>query len=157
LTVPVIERLKLFAGTSSAGQQAFEVVLAERRGLRSYQLLASPGLVLGLAAGDLIEVEGDGQFRVTARGGNICIWIFANGNLDELERITADAFSQWNGRVDGRADREIVVTVPIEAGFANIEQTLRSLMETHPGAEWYYGNVYDPVDGVTPLNWWVRP
>jgi hypothetical protein len=23
-----------------------------------------------------------------------------------------------------------------------------------PDSIWYYGNVYDPEDGVTPLNWW---
>ncbi len=22
------------------------------------------------------------------------------------------------------------------------------------GVEWYYGNVYETHDGVTPMNWW---
>jgi hypothetical protein len=25
----------------------------------------------------------------------------------------------------------------------------------YPGCQWIYGNVYDPADGVTPLNWWL--
>jgi hypothetical protein len=32
-------------------------------------------------------------------------------------------------------------------------RTLGEMMEQFPGSEWYYGNVYDPRDGVTPLNW----
>jgi hypothetical protein len=25
----------------------------------------------------------------------------------------------------------------------------------YPNTIWYYGNVYDPEDGETPLEWWL--
>jgi hypothetical protein len=33
---------------------------------------------------------------------------------------------------------------------------LAKAKEVSPNCEWYYGNVYDLKDGVTPLNWWAQ-
>lgn len=45
-------------------------------------------------------------------------------------------------------------TVPVSAGFVAIEGVLNGLNDRFPDYEWFYGNVYDPKDGETPLNWW---
>jgi len=50
----------------------------------------------------------------------------------------------------------MVFTVPVGAGFPKIEAIFNDLVAAHPEMEWLFGNVYDPGDGVTPLNWWVE-
>jgi hypothetical protein len=44
--------------------------------------------------------------------------------------------------------------VPLSEGFSKIEKVFNSTVEKCSGYGWSYGNVYDPTDGVTPLNWW---
>jgi hypothetical protein len=58
------------------------------------------------------------------------------------------------GTLDGRAPNLTVFTVPVTAGFAAVEAAFNRLVAQHPEVEWYFGNVYDPADGVTPLGWW---
>ena len=47
-----------------------------------------------------------------------------------------------------------VFTVPVSAGFGPVEAVFNSYTQRHPDVEWYFANVYDERDGVTPLNWW---
>jgi hypothetical protein len=42
----------------------------------------------------------------------------------------------------------------VSCGFAEIEKVLEEAVQAHGAAAWMYGNVYDPQDGITPLNWW---
>ena len=48
----------------------------------------------------------------------------------------------------------IVFTIPVSAGFAAVARMFDSVVAQHPGSQWLYGNVYDPKDGKTPLDWW---
>jgi hypothetical protein len=48
-----------------------------------------------------------------------------------------------------------VFTVPVSAGFGAVEAAFDGYVRRQPGAEWYFGNVYDERDGMTPLNWWA--
>jgi hypothetical protein len=48
----------------------------------------------------------------------------------------------------------LVLTVPLAAGFDAVARTFDAAVARHAGSAWLYGNVYDPADGVTPLNWW---
>jgi hypothetical protein len=57
------------------------------------------------------------------------------------------------GSLDGRADNLTVYTIPVSAGFTQVERVFNDLLSRHTDVEWYFGNVYD-ADGVTPLNWW---
>lgn len=66
----------------------------------------------------------------------------------------APAVIAVGGRVDGLAPNLTVYTIPVAVGFAAIEDIFDALVQRHPQAEWYFGNVYE-ADGVTPLNWWV--
>lgn len=114
------------------------------------RLVATPALVLGVAAGDTVRVQADGKLRVVARGGNLAIQLygehgwagdFVDGSLRDVARI------------DARAPGLTVVTIPVEVGFQTVERELARWIDKHPTAQWFYGNVYDD-DGTTPLNWW---
>ena len=142
------------AGNRSDGSVAFEQVVVDSLGSDRYRLKQSPGLVLGLAAGDVFELTSDGKPNVLKRGGNVCIQIFHPEGHSQFEPTVTKKFDQLGGRLDGRASREIVYTIPVTAGFVVIERVLKELVADFPNVEWFYGNVYDPDDGVTPLNWW---
>jgi hypothetical protein len=102
-------------------------------------------------------VHDDTSYTVIERGGNISLQIFATERLDELEASARGALHRIGGTLDGRSSKELVFTVPVSAGFPAIEAAMNGLKAEFPRADWYYGNVYDPVDGVTPLNWWKQP
>jgi hypothetical protein len=105
-------RVPVFSGGAPRGEETLPIVPL---GDRTYRLLASPGLVEGLAAAAEFELDASatGGIRVLRRGGNLCIWFYG---------AVASAFDE--------------------------------AVQRHPGSTWLYGNVYDPSDGVTPLNWW---
>ncbi len=147
--------LSLLAGTRSNGTQVFEDVIATQVGSTSYKLIASPGLVLGVAAGDIIEVGTDRNFTILSRGGNIAIQVFTNGMSHDIEATAEQLLAHLHARLDGRTAAQLVYTVSANKGFASIEEQLNLLQRTFPSIKWFYGNVYDPQDGVTPLNWWL--
>ena len=60
--------INLYAGTRSDGSPVEEEVLVEERGGDRYQLVKSPGLVLGVAGGDIIRLSGAGRFQVIKPG-----------------------------------------------------------------------------------------
>src|SRR5512140_3867728 len=59
----------LLAATTSSGEPVYENLLAEECGPDTYRIEASPGLVLGIAAGDTIRVSATRTFEVVKRGG----------------------------------------------------------------------------------------
>jgi len=132
-----------------------EQVHAEHLGNGRFCLLHSPGLVLGIAAGDEFIFEGeDGAFHVLKRGGNLSITLYsADAISPHLEQLKAIAAS-ISGTLDGSTRKAAILTVPVRVGFPAVETALNSYCSSHPELEWYYGNVYDPRDGVTPLRWW---
>ena len=58
------------------------------------------------------------------------------------------------GWLDGAIEHGVVYTVPVVAGFGQIESIADAVVGRYPGAEWIYGNIYSVDDGTTPLNWW---
>ena len=50
--------------------------------------------------------------------------------------------------------RLLIYSVHVSLGFAAIEALLNAAMDEQ--SAWFYGNVYDPADGTTPLNWWLE-
>lgn len=147
--------VNLNLGPGPSGRPVFEEVLVEARGRDRYLLVASPGLALGVAAGDEIEVDESGRFRVLTRGGNLCVQVFRKEHIDEVDRFASTRIMQLHGRLDGRSAKQVVYTIPVSAGFPAIERILADVMATYPDVEWGFGNVYDERDGVTPLNWWL--
>jgi hypothetical protein len=147
--------VNLNVGRSSSGSPAFEQVLVEARGTDRYVLLASPGLALGVAAGDEIMVDDGGRYRVLTRGGNLCVQVFRNASISDVDRFATGRVIQLRGWLDGKAAKELVYTIPVSAGFPAIEGLFSEVKVAYPDVEWYFGNVYDERDGVTPLNWWL--
>jgi hypothetical protein len=77
--------------------------------------------------------------------------------LDETSDATADVrrvAESLGGRLDGGYSRMLVLTIPLAAGFDAVAAAFDDAVRRHPGSAWLYGNVYDPSDGITPLNWW---
>jgi hypothetical protein len=150
LVVPV------FSNGVRQGEESLPVVAL---GGGRYRLLASPGFVEGLAAGDefvLDPSEACGH-RVLRRGGNLCVWFYHTEPLSEGSAATADVrrvAESLGGHLDGGYSRMLVLTVPLAAGFDFVAQAFDDAVRRHAGSAWLYGNVYDPSDGITPLNWW---
>jgi hypothetical protein len=145
----------------SGGRPVYEDVSARVKGNGGWVLDTSPGLALGTAAGDVVEVEPDGTFRVISRGGNVAVHVAAPAAMNSQRDALTEAIRALGGWLDGRdwtrdgASSLSVYTIPVTAGFPEIQDALAAFSSSAPGSEWYYANVYDPADGKTPLNWWL--
>jgi len=137
------------------GRPLREPVHADPLGEEHYRLLSSPGFVQGIAAGDEFRVlDDDGAFEVTRRSGNIAVQVFHQDTITPLKEEITRRVTVLGGFLDGAIERGLVFTIPVRVGFSAIEEVFNALVQEYPGLEWYYGNVYDPRDGQTPLNWW---
>ena len=144
---------------SDRAPQGEEVLPVADLGEGRYRLLASPGFVEGLAAGDEFELDADAPLghRVVRRGGNLCVWFYHSEALSESSAVTADirrVAESLGGHLDGGYSRMLVLTVPLAAGFDAVAREFDDAVRRHAASSWLYGNVYDPADGMTPLDWW---
>jgi hypothetical protein len=132
-----------------------EPVPARKLPDETFQILASPGLVEGIAAGDVVRVLDHvlGTFEVVLRGGNVSIKIISPGSIQPLIKRLQEDFERIGGWIDGKIERAAVFTVPVKVGFRPMEELMARIIAAFPGLVWYYGNVYG-ADGVTPLKWW---
>jgi hypothetical protein len=149
-------RVPVFSNGTPQGEETLPVVAL---GGGRYRLLASPVFVEGLAVGDefVLDSSVGGGVRVLRRGGNLCVWFYGAEPLDETSDVTADVRAvaeSLGGHLDGGYSRMLVLTIPIGAGFDAVATAFDDAIRRHVGSTWLYGNVYDPSDGVTPLNWW---
>ena len=149
-------RLPVLSDGAHQGDETLPVVALEHGG---YLLLASPGFVEGLAAGDefVPDEHSPCGYRVLRRGGNLCVWFYLAEPVGERDEATVGVrrtAESLGGRLDGGYSRMLVLTVPLAAGFDAVAAAFDDAVRRHAGASWLYGNVYDPSDGVTPLNWW---
>jgi hypothetical protein len=119
---------------------------------------ATPGLAAGCAAGDEVRVGADGSFVVTHYGGNLGIQVVAPSDGSVWFEHLIGRVEALGGYLDGGSDSPAgavrVFTVPVTAGFAQVEETFNGFSSQHPNATWAYTNVYDPADATTPLGWW---
>jgi hypothetical protein len=90
-----------------------EKIDVERNEGGTLRLLFSPGMVEGLAAGDVIALASDSLagFRLVSRGGSVCVWFFPGNprrDLDVRQRLRsrgrqdASRLVASNGGVDPR-------------------------------------------------------
>ena len=147
--------VELFVDWTSDGKPFYEEVPVDVLGGDRYRVRASPGLLDGLAAGDVFERRPDGAFEVIERSGNLAVQIWYPdedlGARVEAELLPgAQALGGW---LDGRTKGGAVLTFPLHAGFPRIERLLDGWVASVPAAQWSYANVYD-ADGWTPLRWW---
>lgn len=144
--------VKLVAA-QNRGEPVYENVLADSVGGRRVRLAHTPGLVLGLAAGDIIEVDSTtGEHDLVSRGGNIAVQIYGPPALAMSIEPKIGNLGGWH---DGGVKNLTIFTVPASAGFEELQSILNTLA-ADGRVEWYYGNVYAD-DGITPLGWWDQP
>jgi hypothetical protein len=136
-----------------------ERLLVQQHCDSQFRLEHSPGFVEGLAAGDVIELDPNTWlgFRILERGGNLCVWFYFP-EIGQNKAPMADRLRQEiegiGGWLDGGAAYMLVFTIPVAVGFTRVEELFNSAVALIPGSEWLYGNVYDPLDRQTPMNWW---
>lgn len=139
-----------------------ENVPAKRRENGFWELERSPLYAMHVAAGDVIRViDSDlGTFEIVRRGGNVSVYFYlGSDDADNLEITSSIAHAieaklvPLNGRMDGITAGLIVFSVSCKVGFAAIERVFEEAVRIHPGAQWQYGNVYDPITDA-PLLWW---
>lgn len=138
------------------GKPAKEPVHVVDLGDGRFHLLYSPGFVLGIAAGDEFRLlDEDGKFEIICRSGNVAVQVYSRSPVNPAVQEVTQRVSEIGGALDGKTERGMVFTIPVKAGFPVIEETFNAIVKDYPDMEWFYGNVYDPGDGITPLNWWV--
>jgi hypothetical protein len=145
----------LLAGLTSGGEPVFEQVPAAPLGDERFRILASPALLDGIAAGDVIVRSADGTYELRERSGNLCVQVLYPGAALH-ERVDAElvpGVAALGGWLDARGPGASAFTLPLSAGWSEIQGLFDGWTATADGAGWSYANVYD-TDGVTPLRWW---
>ncbi len=155
------DRLELpfLAGINAEGEPVFESLEVElvEDSEDEVRLLRSPLLARNLAAGDKLKVinPSSAEYALLRRSGNLSIRVFRLHQLDLLaEKLTAK-IEKLGGSLDNQTDRALVYSIHFSIGFQAIEELLGLVCKDYPDTVWYYGNVYDPEDGTTPLEWWL--
>ena len=147
--------VRLLATFKESGQPVFEEVPVEVIGPNRFRLLASPGILDGLAAGDTFVVDPESAlYRVKEHGGNLCVQVWYPG-LDLAGRVDDELVPgvvALGGSLDGREQELSSFTIPLSAGIPTIEQLLNDWVDSADGATWSFGNAYED-DGITPLPW----
>jgi Domain of unknown function (DUF4265) len=160
---PILDRsdpdqptVQLLVADARSGEPFFEEVPVEILGDGRYRLLASPGLLDGLAAGDVFVRHDDGAYEVAEHAGNLCVQVWFPGN-DPGARLEAElvpAVITLGGWLDGRTPGVATFTIPVAVGFQAVEALFDGWVADLEGVGWSYANVYGP-DGDTQLGWWT--
>lgn len=152
--------MPFLAGTNENGDPVFESLEVEfiANKPKHVRLMKSPLLTRNLAAGDILRVinPDTAEYELKKRSGNLSIRFFGQDQLDILEEALSSKLEKLGGCLDLRNQRALVYTIHVSIGFQTIEQTIDDVCKDYPEVIWYYGNVYDPEDGVTPLEWWTE-
>lgn len=130
----------LLTAEESNGRLTREALPVRRLSPDTVEVLGSPGLLLGFAAGDTLRVNADHRFEVVGRGPNDCIQAFAEQPvspeiLDELRHQVAG----HGGHVETPEHRRmIVVTVPTAEARAATE--IMNSWSVRAGLQgWWFG------------------
>ena len=147
--------IELYAGSRPDGTPVVERLQVKINENNECQLVKSPAFIKGIASGDVIKMNQDDQtFELITRSGNLCIRVFARGGIQAISEDLTPQIEKLGGELDIENERMLVYTIHVSCGFKNIEALLNDHVDDGGDSAWLYGNVYDPKDGVTPLNWW---
>lgn len=147
--------IEMFAGTRPDGTPVGEQLQVIEAEDGSYVLVKSPAFIKGLAKGDQISLsKKDKSFELLKRFGNLCIRIFAREDIKQLAEDITPLFEKLGGELDHQNERMLVFSIHVSCGFTEIEKILDDHVGEETESSWMYGNVYDPKDGTTPLDWW---
>ena len=157
-----VEKIELpfIAGFSADDQPVFEsleveIVDAEQEEVR---LLRSPLLTRNLAAGDKLKVlnPGSAQYELLERSGNLSVRVLRRDDIDSLEQHLTPKIEKLGGTLDHSNPRALVYSIHVSIGFKPVEDLLNDACARFAESMWNYGNVYDPEDGETPMEWWLE-
>ncbi|MCB1666123.1 MAG: DUF4265 domain-containing protein [Pseudomonadales bacterium] len=155
--------LPLLAGYRPDGEAIVEQVRAElltdaeqNERAQLFRLQHSPAFVRGLATGDRIRFPADTPegYLLVQRSGNLCIRVMNRHSMVPVLQALRPEMELLDGRMDMETPRLAVFSIHVSIGFQTVETLLDRVTGQFPGTVWYYGNVYDAADGVTPLDWW---
>lgn len=149
-----LQVIELFAGNDPQGQPVVERLAVRQNDDDSFQLVKSPAFIRGLASGDTVKMLPDSkEFEIQQHSGNLCIRVYAKENLEAISEQLSPAIEKLGGELDTETPRFLVYSIHVSCGFSAIEALLNQYVNSSE-CMWAYGNVYDPADGITPLNWW---
>lgn len=155
IPMPSLHVIELLAGHNAAGAPVVERLQVVVNDDNSCKLVKSPAFVKGIASGDIIKLNTESsQFEVKQRSGNLCIRVFSRGDIDALAGALTAELEKLGGQLDVETPRMLVYSIHVSCGFQAIETILGQHVRDGDSI-WSYGNVYDPADGSTPLNWWL--
>ncbi len=125
----------------------------------TFELLASPGLALSLAKGDIIEIVDQHKVPVVLkRGGNFCIQIYSDSlSREEIARLEDEVAAKLGGTLDGIYRDNLAISIPASSGMNKINALFDEFRE-RTGVAYYYCNVYKNPEDLTDetlLNWWL--
>ncbi|OFE13257.1 hypothetical protein PHACT_09010 [Pseudohongiella acticola] len=157
---PVVEQVNVVSLPVAGRQPVTDPeALLSKAGLEQpgeFRLTKSPAFIRGLAADDRIRypVDNAATYELLEHSGNLSVRVFSKHNTEELDQALTPELELIDGRIDISSPGLLVYTIHVSIGFQQIEDVLNRTLTRFPDTIWYYGNVYDPEDGVTPLNWW---
>lgn len=150
-----LRTIELFAGTRPDGQPIVEQLPVSELDSGELQLVRSPAFAQGIASGDIVKLLPNTQeVELVQRSGNLSLRVFTMGDMATLADQLVPALEKLGGELDLHNDRMLVFSIHVSCGFAEIEKIMEKTLGQDPQSQWMYGNVYDPADGSTPLNWW---
>ena len=156
-----VEKIELpfIAGFNADDQPVFESLEVELLDPASdeVRLLRSPLLTRNLAAGDKLKVvnPAGAEYELLERSGNLSIRVMCRDDIEPLEQTLTPAIEKMGGSLDFSNPRALVYSIHVSLGFNPIEALLNDACARFEQSIWNYGNVYDPEDGTTPLEWWI--
>lgn len=152
--------LPFLAGLGPNGDPVFETIQAEylEGDSQRVRLLRSPLFARNIASGDTVKLVNPSiaEYELERRSGNLCIRVFRKQGLEQVDEFLSPMLEKIGGARDLVSERAIVYSVHVSIGFKAIEELLDRAANAFPETAWYYGNVYDPEDGETPLQWWLE-
>ncbi len=149
--------LQLIAGYKPDGQAVLESVPVKKiNDQHWYELQESPAFLKYIACGDIITVDPQrpGHFTLQTRSGNLAVRVLSRASIVVLRDALTAEIEKLGGQLDIDSERILVYSIHVSCGFNAIEECLNKHVGNTPDSAWFYGNVYDPNDGETPLNWW---
>ena len=154
LIMQALQVIEILAGTDANGQPVMERLQVSVDDQDQCTLVKSPAFIKGIASGDLIKLNQETkQFEIIKRSGNLCIRVFCKGDTAVLGDKITPHIEKLGGALDTETERMLVYSIHVSCGFTAIEAILNQHTDGKDSL-WIYGNVYDPNDGTTPLNWW---
>jgi hypothetical protein len=150
-----LQVIELFAGLGAHGKPIVEKMHVRELENGHLQLVKSPAFIKGLASGDVIRCDVPNQeFEIVQRSGNLNVRIFSRDEITPLADAITPELEKLGGDLDIETPRMLVYSIHVSCGFSVVEGLLNQYIGKDGRSAWMYGNVYDPNDGQTPLNWW---